>query len=104
MTNQIQRDPKIDEARARIAALADELAKATGDERFRRAAGVLRGKRAGRRAVDDSEALAFAESLLDAGLVRSKNAACTRSAIMYSPTSLAIDATRARLMKKFRRN
>ncbi len=104
MTNQIQRDPKIDEARARIAALADELAKATGDERFRRAAGVLRGKQAGRRAVDDTEALAFAESLLDAGLVRSKNDACIRAAVLYSPTSLAIDATRARLMKKFGRN
>ena len=104
MTNQIQRDPKIDEARARIAALADELAKATGDERFRRAAGVLRGKQAGRRAVDDSEALAYAESLFDAGLVRSRNAACTRAAIIYSPTSIAIDATRARLMKKFGRN
>ncbi len=97
-------DPKSARLRDSLATLADRLGEATGDERFPRAAGVLRGKQAGRRAVDDSEALAFAESLLDAGLVRSKNAACTRSAIMYSPTSLAIDATRARLLKKFRRN
>ena len=97
-------DLKSARLRDRIAALADRAGAATGDERFRRAAGVLRGKRAGRRAVDDTEALAFAESLLDAGLVRSKNAACTRSAIMYAPTSIAIDATRARLMKKFGRN
>ena len=104
MTNQIQRGPKIDEARARVAALADELAKATGDTRFAHAAGVLRGKRAGRPATDDTAALEYAESLLAAGLVRSKNAACTRAAVLYSPTSLAIDATRARLMKKFGRN
>jgi len=88
----------------RLAALADRAGEATGDERFPRAAGVLRGKPAGRPAADDSEALAFAESLFDAGLVRSKNAACTRAAIMYAPTCLAIDATRARLLKKFGRN
>ena len=97
-------DLKSARLRTRLAALADRAGAATGDERFPRAAGVLRGRPAGRPAADDSEALEFAESLLDAGLVRSKNAACTRSAIMYSPTSLAIDATRARLMKKFRRN
>ncbi len=65
MTNQIQRGPKTDEALARFAAQADELAEATGDTRFAHAAGVLRGKRAGRRAVDDTEALVFAESLLE---------------------------------------
>jgi hypothetical protein len=97
-------DLKSARLRARLATLADKSGAATGDERFRRAAGILRGKRAGRRAVDDSEALAFAESLLDAGLVRSKNDACIRAAVLYSPTSLAIDATRARLMKKFGRN
>jgi hypothetical protein len=37
-------------------------------------------------------------------LVRSKNAACTQAAIRYSPTNIEIDATRARLMKKFGRN
>lgn len=96
-------DPKSARLRARLAALADKSGEATGDERFRRAAGVLRGKQAGRRAVDDSEALEFAESLFDAGLVNSRNAACTRAAVLYSPTSFAIDATRARLMKKFGR-
>ncbi len=97
-------DLKSARLRARLATLAERAGEATGDERFPRAAGVLRGKPAGRRAVDDTDALAFAESLFDAGLARSRNAACTRAAIMYSPTSIAIDATRARLLKKFRRN
>ncbi len=97
-------DVKSASLRARLAALADKSGAATGDERFARAAGVLRGKPAGRRAVDDAEALAYAEAMLDAGLARSKNAACTQAAIMYSPTSIAIDATRARLLKKFARN
>jgi hypothetical protein len=97
-------DLKSARLRTRLAALADRAGAATGDERFPRAAGVLRGKPAGRRAVDDRAALELAKSLFDAGLARSKNDACTRAAILYSPTSLAIDATRARLLKKFGRN
>ncbi len=92
-----------DRFRARIAELSDELAEATGDTRFAHAAGILRGKPAGRPATDDRAALAYAEAILDAGLVGSRNAACTHAAIMYSATNIAIDATRARLMKKFKR-
>ena len=89
--------------RARIAALAAELAEVTGDMRFRLAAGVLRGKRGGRPPIDDLAALAFAESLIDAGLTRSRNAACRRAASMYSAGRDKIDITRARLARKLRR-
>ena len=96
-------DMKSARLRARLAALADKFGAATGDERFARAAGVVRGNPAGRRKVDDSEALEYAESLFDAGLVHSKNAACIEAAKIYAPSELAFDATRARLMKKFGR-
>ena len=94
MTN----DMKSDRRRARIAKLMDKFGAGGGDERFRRAAGVLRGKQAGRRAVDDSEALAYAKSLFTAGC--SKNAACIQAAMMYSPKPRAFDATKARLLRK----
>ena len=90
--------------RARISEVCEELLAQTGDDRFARAAGVLRGKQGGRPETDDAAALAFAEALLDAGLASSKNAACVRAATMYSPTRIEFDATRARLAKKFGRN
>jgi len=89
--------------RKRIATTCLALAKRTGDDRFARAAGVLHGRRAGRPAIDDGPALAFATSLLDAGLARSTNAACQRAALMYSPTQAEVNATRARIAKKLRR-
>ena len=85
--------------RARLADMAAEAAEATGDERFARAAGVLRGKRSGRRAIDDTEPLKYAAKLVDVGC--SKNSACIEAAIRYEPRELAIDATRARLLRKF---
>ncbi len=88
--------------RARIAKLIDKAGAATGDERFSRAAGVLRGKRAGRRAVDDTKPLAYAADLFNGGC--SKNEACIQAAIMYSPTRNAFDATKARLFRKFSQN
>ncbi len=82
-----------------LATLADRAGEATGDERFARAAGALRGKPAGRRAVDDTEALAYAQSIFTAGC--SKNSACIQAAMIYSPTDNAFDATKARLLRKF---
>ncbi len=95
-------DLKSDRLRARFAKLMDRAGADNGDERFRRAAGVLRGKRAGRRAVDDTEALAYARDLFNGGC--SKNAACRQAAINYSPTRNAFDATKARLFRKFSQN
>jgi hypothetical protein len=89
--------------RARISEVCEELLAQTGDDRFARAAGVLRGKPGGRPEKDDEAALAYAESLFEAGFEPSKNAACVRAATMYSPTRIEIDATRARLAKKFGR-
>jgi len=83
---------------AKMAAEAEAEAEATGEERFARAAGVLRGKRSGRRAVDDTEALAYAADLVSGGL--SKNKACIQAATTYSPKTLAFDATKARLLRK----
>ena len=87
--------------RERISAICTKLAKTTGDARFSRAAGILAGKHIGRRAIDDGPALGMAQSLVDAGLVRSRNAACIRAARFYAPTC-GVDAMRARLMKKLR--
>ena len=95
-------DRESDRLRARIAKLMDKFGADNGDERFRRAAGVLRGKPAGRRAVDDTEALACAKSLFAAGC--SKNSACVQAANLYAPTDIAIDATIARLLRKFIQN
>jgi len=92
-------DLKSDRLRARIAKLMEKAGADDGDERWRRAAGVLRGKRAGRPAVDDTEALAYAVDLFNGGC--SKNKACIQTAIMYSPKTLAFDATKARLLRKF---
>jgi len=91
-------DMKSDRLRARIAKLMDKEGADNGDERFRRAAGVLRGKRAGRPAVDDTEALAYAVDLVNGGC--SRNNACIQVAIMYSPKPHAFDATKARLLRK----
>jgi hypothetical protein len=91
-------------ARERIATQADELAAKTGDTRFAHAAGILRGQLAGRPPADDGAALAFAESLIEAGLAKSKNQACKRAATMYSPDRQKVNATRARLARKLPRN
>ncbi len=88
--------------RDHLAAQAEMAAEATGDERFARAAGVLRGRPAGRRALDDTEALEYAEKLINGGC--SKNAACIQAAILYAPSELAFDATKARLLRKVAQN
>ena len=49
----------------------------TGDDRFARAAGVLRGKRAGRGEIDDTAALAMARRLLETGAASTKSDACS---------------------------
>jgi hypothetical protein len=93
-----------DHFRARVADLVDELAEATGDSRFARAAGVLRGKQGGRPETDDAKALDFAKDLLTSGAARSINDACVKAAtILFSPTDIKIDATIQRLSRKLRK-
>jgi hypothetical protein len=92
--------PTAEEWAARVAAACDGIADLTQDPRFRRAAGVLRGKRIGRRAHDDAQALDLARSLLAAGLVRSRTAALRRAATFTAPD--CIETTVRRLRRKFR--
>ncbi len=95
-------DLKSDRRRAHVANLCDKWGAASGDERWRRAAGALRGKRSGRHEIDDTAPLAFAAELVDAGL--SRNSACIQAAIRYEPKELAIDAMKARLLTKIAGN
>jgi hypothetical protein len=92
--------PTAGEWAARVAAVLDGLTDLTGDRRFRRAAGILRGKRIGRRAVDDTQALVLARSLLDAKLVPSRTAAVKRAALLTAEPHQIESAIR-RLLKKF---
>ena len=92
-----------DHFRARVADLVDELAEATGDPRFARAAGVLRGKQGGRPETDDTKALEFVEDLLTSEAAGSIHDACTQAAIIFSPTDVEIDATIQRLSRKLRK-
>ncbi len=84
----------------RLASACDGIAALTADARFRRAAGILRGKRIGRRAADDGEALEMARAFLKAGLARSKSAAIRRAAVLMAAPN-TIEATARRLAKKF---
>jgi hypothetical protein len=88
--------------RAKFAKRLARFAAETGDDRDIRAAAALRGKNAGRPPVDDAAALRYAESLVDAGLVRSIRAACLKAATDYAPTNGIIRMTR-RLQKKLYR-
>lgn len=73
----------------------------TGEQCFEDAARRLIGPRPGRRPVDDSAALDYAKSLLEAKLASSPYAACSRAAVLYSGNQ-QIATTRERLRKKFR--
>jgi hypothetical protein len=85
------------------AEMLDYLGKLTGDGRFRQARGILQGRPIGRRVIDDEQALEMAASLVDAGLAKSKNAACIRAAKHYAPP-WGVNAMRARLMRKYAQN
>jgi hypothetical protein len=92
--------PSPSEWALRVADACDGLAALTEDPRFKRAAGILRGKRIGRRQVDDGQALDLARAFLAAGLVRSRTAALRRAAVLTAPAH-QIDSAVRRLAKKF---
>ena len=81
--------------------MLDHMAHLTSDPRFKHARAILSGAPIGRRLIDDSQALLMAHSLVDAGLVKSRNAACIRAAKFYAPSN-QVDSMRARLMRKLR--
>lgn len=88
---------------ANTALVLERCAKVFGDGRFATAAAHLRGNKAGRRKINDTAALAYAESLLATGVAKSVHDACLRSAVMYAPEH-QVDTVRDRLRKKFGRN
>lgn len=89
--------------RSDTADMLDELSRVFEDGRFAAAASYLRGKRAGRRPVNDTKALSYARGLLATGIARSAYDACARAAIFYAP-SHQVETMRDRLRKKFGRN
>ena len=78
------------------------MADLTEDGRWRSAAGMLIGKRAGRRPVNDDAALRYARALMAAGVARSTHRACLMAAQMYAPLH-QVETVRDRLRKKLRR-
>jgi hypothetical protein len=89
--------------RAIRAAELDRLADESGDARYRRAAGVLRGKPGGRPPCDDGAALGLAESLEAAGIARSRRDACMRAARLHATTRAEVAPMAERLRKKLGR-
>jgi len=87
--------------RLRVADNLLRLAAETGDGRFRRAAGVLRGARGGAPARNDDALLAEARELYRAGSVRSWHAALRQVAATQPDGSLR--SIVERLRRKARR-
>lgn len=91
------------ELRAANADFLDHLGGMFGDGRFRAAAALLRGRRAGRPPVDDASAVAYAEKLIRSGIAKSSNSAADMAAKVFSPPhyhSATKDRIRRKLMAK----
>lgn len=86
--------------RRRLADACAEAAELSGDGRFARAAGALRGGRGGRPAADDAEPLALARAYFEGGVVPSRRAACRRAAFLYAQDRESRDRLTRRLQKK----
>ncbi|EAQ35616.1 hypothetical protein NB311A_17609 [Nitrobacter sp. Nb-311A] len=86
----------------RIARLCHAVAERTGDGRLRTASAILTGKHSGRKAIDDTKALEYAEGLFKAGVSQSVHRACERAAQLYAPAH-QVDTMRDRLRRKLRR-
>lgn len=90
----------LDRLRAETSDFLDYMGSQVDDARFRSAAAMLRGKKAGRPSVDDETALQLAESYLKSGIARTVHRAATLAAL-YKP-SHQVDTTRDRLRRKLR--
>jgi hypothetical protein len=80
----------------------DLLAQASGDERFARAAGVVRGRHGGRPRINDSAALAQMAALLRDRAAQSVDAAAAYVA-RSMPGQHSPESTAQRLARKYRR-
>jgi hypothetical protein len=85
--------------RSSIAAICLEFARLSGDGRFNAAAAMLQGKRSGRRCLDDSAALAYAEKLLSTGIARTRRQAALKSAKIHA-SGRQVQTMAERLRKK----
>lgn len=94
-------DDKLSELRDASADMLCHIADKLDDGRFRAAAAILRGRRVGRRSIDDTAALAYAEKLLRLDMVRSPHQACESAAKVFAMPH-QIPAMRDRLRRKFR--
>lgn len=92
----------LDRLRAETSDFLEYMGSQVNDARFRSAAAMLRGKRAGRPSVDDAAALQQAESYLATGIARTAYEAATFAARYYAP-SHQVETMRDRLRKKLRR-
>ncbi|RDD61461.1 hypothetical protein [Ferruginivarius sediminum] len=92
-----------DSARAAAAQFLDQLAAATNDARYSRAAGHIRGSNGGRQPCgDDETALHEMRWLLESGKARSiRDAARKTAATMNSIT--ALESVEDRLRRKYRK-
>lgn len=88
--------------RFRLAAELEALARSTGDDRFARAAGMLRGRAGGRRPVAP-ERLDDVIAALDSGEARSVRQACDLVAQTMSLVPHEIDRHAERLRKQYLR-
>jgi hypothetical protein len=88
--------------RMAYAATLDEMAKSTGDARYARAAGALRGKPGGRPPCDDSAALRQMRDLIACGTASGIEQAA-RFVSRTVPGQHSTAATAARLAMKYRR-
>jgi hypothetical protein len=91
-----------DDLRRAAAEVLTGLADLTGDARFRRAAGIVKGRCAGRPKHDDDDALALVRHLLETRAARSCRAACSLAAAMFCARSHQVPAMRDRLQRKLR--
>ena len=92
-----------DRVRQLTVRLLEAIGDLFGDARYLSAAGALRGKGAGRKAIDDSRRLALVQSMLNTQVARSIHRACELVAEFDAPSG-QVETVRDRLRRKFRRN
>jgi hypothetical protein len=86
--------------RQTCAAVLAVLARITGDERYSRAAGALRGKLGGRREIDDADQLSLIEAMLKDGTVRTVEEAARY--VGRDPSEHNPETAAKRLARKYR--
>ncbi len=92
----------VDRVRLVMVGLLQAIGDLFGDARYVSAAGILRGKGAGRKPIDDEKRLALVQSMLNTQVARSIHRACELVAEFDAPSG-QVETVRDRLRRKFRR-